>query len=204
MTAEVLPALLNPKQHPDWTFSFFVPGHPMPKGSPITRTVFIAGRRRTQVRDKIEVMAWVAKAAGIAKQKRMRLEAQGNKSFPYLGAVSLSAVFTFQRPRTQPPPALPIISSGPKTKEGIRSAVGDLDKLVRAVGDALGFGDFSVDDNGKARASRAGVLKDDNLITDFEHGPYKRFVDQVPGSEPGCYLKLAPARTININLALFV
>src|SRR5215204_1216965 len=89
---------IDPRRDPGWTFAFFVPGHPMPKGSPETRTLKQGGRRVTVVRDKTTVMAWVAKAAGIAMRDRMRLQAKGNKSFPFEAEVELSAVFTYLRP----------------------------------------------------------------------------------------------------------
>lgn len=176
----------------------------MPKGSPEPKTLKINGRYHTKVRDKTEVMAWVAKAAGIARQEKQRLIARGDLSFPYEAPVALSALFAYRRPRTQPA-GPPIVSGGRVTKEGVRSAIGDLDKLVRAIGDALGLGTFSVDDHGKIRASRAGVIKDDRLITDFGDGPYKRFVDQVrPIAQPGCYVTLRTYDDQPIDLGLFV
>jgi len=192
------------RRAPGWSFTFFVPGHPMPKGSPEPKTLVVGGKRYTKVRDKTEVMAWVAKAAGIARQVKQRRIVQGDASFPYEAPVALSALFVYRRPRTQPT-GPPIVSGGRVTKEGVRSAVGDLDKLVRAIGDALGLGTFSVDDHGKIRASRAGVIKDDRLITDFGDGPYKRFVDQVrPTPQPGCYVTLRPYDEEPIDLGRFV
>lgn len=163
----------------------------MAKGSPQPKTIRQGGRPITFMVDRPEVMAWVAKVAGIATRDRMQRQARGDLSFPYAAPIEIQCLFVFLRPHTQPT-GPPIIHAG-------KYAVGDLDKLVRAIGDALTFGTVNVR-NGKERSktAKAGVIVDDSLIT--KSTARKAFSDErglpMTGTdlpEPGCYLKLSAA-----------
>src|SRR5215203_1219120 len=84
---------IDPRRDPGWTFNCFVPGKPMPKGSPQPRTLRQGSKSITFMVDRPEVMAWVAKVAGIATRDRVRRVAAGDKSFPYEAPVELQCLF---------------------------------------------------------------------------------------------------------------
>lgn len=182
MTVETLnPAsAVNPKKDPDWTFTCFIPGKPMAKGSLRSRRGFLV--------DTDAVMAWVNKVVGHAIRDRMQRGALGDKSFPYEAPIELRGLFVFPRPHSQPI-GPPITCSGPY-------AVGDLDKLVRAAGDALAVGKRN------AKTIKAGVVKDDALFTEFT--ARKAFSDEGPDLQLGAYLKLLSAPEEPVDLAYYV
>jgi Holliday junction resolvase RusA-like endonuclease len=161
------PTSVDPKRDPAWRFDCHVPGHPMPKGSPQPMTIRRKdGRTFTIMKDRREVMAWVAKIAAVATRDRMRrLDRQ---SFPYEAPVALECIFVFNRPPTQPH-GPPVVHSG-------KYAVGDLDKLIRALGDALtpGLVDLKF---GREQTPKASVIKDDSQITKIL--AQKAFSDEV-------------------------
>jgi Holliday junction resolvase RusA-like endonuclease len=187
---DAINGMVDPKRDPAFTFDCFVPGRPMAKGSPQPKT----RRGHTIMIDRPAVMQWVATVAAHAYLQRHRRENVGDKSFPYEAPLELKALFVFPRPRSgMMTVGLPIICVGP-------NAVGDLDKLVRAVGDALSPGTVTIDHQ---KLAKAAVIEDDRLITDFGK-VLKRFTDQVPGSQPGCYLKVCRASEESVDLSEFV
>jgi hypothetical protein len=184
--------ILDPRLDPSFTFTCFVPGKPMAKGS--TETGFMKRNGRTvQVKvDREPVRDWVAAVAAAAILERQLPRAKGDDPFPYEGPVTLKALFVFPRPPSQP-------VGPPVTCKGLY-AVGDLDKLVRAIGDALPPGSVSVGKSGSRKAPLAGVILDDRLITEIS--ARKAFVDEpwLPMTEtdpprPGCYFTLTAANS---------
>jgi Holliday junction resolvase RusA-like endonuclease len=196
MTTEVLPPVhANPKRDPDWTFTSFIPGKPMAKGSPQPKTIRRGGQPFTFMVDRPDVMAWVAKVAGIATRDRMQRQAQGDKSFPYEAPIELRCLFVYPRPATQPT-GPPIIHTG-------KYAVGDLDKLVRAIGDALTSGAVNVrNGNERSKTAKAAVIIDDSRITKI--WTRKAFSDEGYGLEPGVYIKLLHAPEETIDMSFYV
>lgn len=119
------------------SFSFFVPGEPITEGS--VRT-FTSGQRTVVTHDRgRELDLWrlrVARAAEAAARK-------AGWEPRHDGPVAVTATFLLPRPK-----------SAPKTR--IRPHVKpDLDKLQRAVGDAL------------SPYKRPGVLRDDSRIVEW-------------------------------------
>ena len=183
MTAEVLPAI-DPKRDPAFTFSCYIPGRPLSKGSPQPKTRRRGNVSRTIVADTPKTLRWMAEIAAYAVQERRRLEARGERSFPYEAPLHLKALFVYPRPLTGSlVTGPPVVCSGP-------NAVGDLDKLVRAVGDALPPGEIYLEDL-RMRVAKAAVIKDDSKITRIS--AQKAFSDEVDGLAPGCYLELRHA-----------
>lgn len=116
------------------SFSFFVPGEPVTEGS--TRA-FASGQRVVVTHDRgHELTAWRLKVAHAA-EKAAKETGWGPR---YDGPVSVTAAFLLPRPKSVPKSRV-----WPHTKP-------DLDKLQRAIGDAL------------APYKRPGVLKDDSRI----------------------------------------
>src|SRR3982751_865662 len=114
----------NPKTQPCWDFGrLHIPGKPRAKGSQERKGKFLGERDI--------VMEWVATVSAYAIQERRRREAAGDKSFPYEGTVCLEAVFVYERPKVSP-----------LTKPTAKNNYGDLDKLLRSIGDALSPGKF--------------------------------------------------------------
>lgn len=136
---------------------FFVDGHPRPKGSLKPRRV---GRQLKLVEQSEYSKPWlekVAKHAVVAQKYQNENGIYFSKELPF----ELSCYFTFERPES-------CASSIPGTGQH----VGDLDKLVRNVSDAL---------------TRAGVIGDDDQIV--EHGRMvKRWAR--PGTMPGARIIL--------------
>lgn len=186
---------------PDWTFTVFVPGHCMPKGSPEAHTRKFGNTRKIVIIDKTEVRLWMAAVAAHALQVRNARVARGERSFPYNAPMKLWSAFIFERPRTQPE-GPPIVASGGTTKEGVKAAIGDLDKLIRAIPDALIPGRISLDDHGKHWAPKASVIRDDCLITRMGE-PVKAFRDEAGGVPAGAYFKLTRAPEDPIDMSLY-
>lgn len=115
------------------SFSFFVPGEPITEGS--TRA-FASGQRVVVTHDRgPELDQWrlkVAKAAEAAARK-------AGWEPRYDGPVAVTAAFFLPRPKSAKKRLVPHVKP-------------DLDKLIRAVGDAL------------APYKQPGVLKDDSRI----------------------------------------
>ena len=140
------------------------PPKPLAKGSlepwkrPNGSTAMRNGR--TIPADKPEVYKWVTEIARAAILVRNQLIASGYDPFPYRGDVLVTPLFIYERPATQR-----------KGKPTHHTDQHDLDKLQRAVGDALGM-------TRKAPYPRAEVILDDKRITGWTK-VYKRFIDQV-------------------------
>lgn len=115
------------------SFSFFVPGEPITEGS--TRA-FASGQRVVVTHDRgPELAAWRSRV------KRAAQEAAREAGWEprYDGPVVVDAVFMLRRPKSAKKRLMPHVKP-------------DLDKLIRAVGDAL------------APYKQPGVLKDDSRI----------------------------------------
>jgi Holliday junction resolvase RusA-like endonuclease len=138
----------------------------------------------TVVADTPKALRWMAEVAAYAVQERRRLEARGERSFPYEAPLHLEVLFVYPRPLTGSlVTGPPVVCTGP-------NAVGDLDKLVRSVGDALPPGEIYLEES-RMRVAKAGVIKDDSQITKIS--ARKAFSDEVGGRSPGCYLWLRHA-----------
>lgn len=127
------------------SFSFFVPGEPITEGS--TRA-FASGQRVVVTHDRgRELDAWRIKVAHAAEAA-----AQARYWEPrYDGPVEVWAEFRLPRPK-----------SAPKSRKHAQTKP-DLDKLQRAIGDAL------------APYKRPGVLRDDSRIVAWS--AVKRYAD---------------------------
>ena len=127
------------------SFSFFVPGEPITEGS--TRA-FASGQRVVVTHDRgPELAAWRIKVAHTA-------EAAAEAAYwepRYDGPVEVWAEFRLPRPK-----------SAPKSRKHAQTKP-DLDKLQRAIGDAL------------APYKRPGVLRDDSRIVAWS--AVKRYAD---------------------------
>lgn len=128
--------------------------------------------------DKKEAYEWVNKIAAHTLQKRNRLIAAGYDPFPYRGPVKVKALFVYERPHTMPM-GDPIMETG-------AYAQSDLDKLQRALGDAL-------TPTRDLRWPMGDVLAGDNYIT-WWSDVRKKFTDQIDwhGVTPaaGVYFRL--------------
>lgn len=115
------------------SFSFFVPGEPITEGS---TKAFTSGQRVVVTHDRgPELTAWRIKVAHAAEAA-----AQDAGWEPrYDGPVAVTAAFFLPRPKSAKKRLVPHVKP-------------DLDKLIRAVGDAL------------APYKQPGVLKDDSRI----------------------------------------
>jgi Holliday junction resolvase RusA-like endonuclease len=153
---------------PDWwEFYIHVPGKPRAKGSQERKGKFLGERDI--------VMEWVAIVSAYAIQERRRREAQGDKSFPYEGNLKLAASFVYERPKVS---AL--------TKPTAKNNYGDLDKLLRSIGDALSPGEFWLH---RQKVAKSAVIADDSLITEIT--ARKAFVGETGvGQSPGAYIRL--------------
>ena len=127
------------------SFSFFVPGEPITEGS---TKAFASGQRVVVTHDRgPELDAWRIKVAHAA-------EAAAQAAYwetRYDGPVAVTATFLLPRPK-----------SAPKSRKHAQMKP-DLDKLQRAIGDAL------------APYKRPGVLRDDSRIVAWS--AVKRYAD---------------------------
>jgi hypothetical protein len=154
---------------PDFTFGpFYIPGRPRAKGSQIRKGRFL-GERDT-------VLQWMAIASAHLILERRRRESLGmSYSFPYAGNLRLDAVFIFDRPKVTP-----------LTSPTAKNSYGDLDKLLRAVCDALAPGTFVY---GHQTVAKAAVIADDSLITSIS--ARKAFCEEMgEGWQQGAYIRL--------------
>jgi endodeoxyribonuclease rusA family protein len=124
------------------SFSFFVPGEPITEGS--TRA-FTSGQRVVVTHDRgRELDAWRIKVAHAAEAAARKAGWEPRHD----GPVAVTAAFLLPRPKS-----VPKSRQWPYTKP-------DLDKLQRAVGDAL------------APYKQDGVLKDDSRIVTWHTSKY--------------------------------
>ena len=124
------------------SFSFFVPGEPITEGS--VRT-FTSGQRIVVTHDRgPELAAWRTRV------KRAAQEAAREAGWEprYDGPVAVNAAFFLPRPKSAKKRLWPHVKP-------------DLDKLIRAVGDAL------------APYKQPGVLRDDSRIVTWHADAYK-------------------------------
>jgi hypothetical protein len=173
----------------------------MPKGSTESKPLRLGNRTRWVDVDRLEVREWMSQVAKCALIERQRRVARGDTSFPYEAPMMLQAWFVFDRPRTQPV-GPPITSGGRTTKEGIKAAFGDLDKLVRAIPDALESGQISTGKDGRTKVPKAAVIKNDSLITQIVCR--KAFRDEAGMRPAGCYFTLLRASEDPVDLGPFV
>lgn len=167
MTLTIPASATNPKTDPDWTFELFVPGQPRAKGSQIRKGPFLGERDI--------VMRWVATVSAYAIQERSRRIAKGDRSFPYAGNTQLRCVFIYDRPKTSS-----------LTAPTAKNNYGDLDKLLRSIGDALSPGEFWLN---REQVAKAAVIADDSLITEII--ATKRFRDTRDDLPAGAYIWLS-------------
>nr|DAV40200.1 MAG TPA: Endodeoxyribonuclease RusA [Caudoviricetes sp.] len=119
------------------SFSFFVPGEPITEGS---TKAFTSGQRVVVTHDRgRELDAWRIKVAKAAEDAARKAGWEPRHD----GPVAVTAIFVLPRPKS-----VPKTRKWPHTKP-------DLDKLQRAVGDAL------------APYKRPGVLRDDSRIVEW-------------------------------------
>lgn len=138
------------------SFSFFVPGEPITEGS---TKAFTSGQRVVVTHDRgPELAAWRTRV------KRAAQDAAREAGWEprYDGPVAVTAVFLLPRPRSAKGRLLPYVKP-------------DLDKLIRAIGDAL------------APYKQDGVLKDDSRITVWRTA--KEYADDY---KPGAFIIVAP------------
>ena len=144
------------------SFSFFVPGEPITEGS---TKAFTSGQRVVVTHDRgPELAAWRTRV------KRAAQEAAREAGWEprYDGPVVVNAVFMLRRPKSAKKRLMPHVKP-------------DLDKLIRAVGDAL------------APYKQPGVLKDDSRIVTWHASkhyaiPYKQGVFITVSQVGGGYL----------------
>jgi hypothetical protein len=194
--------VVNPRRDPSWSFSFFVPGHSMPKGSLECKDLRVGGKRMHITVDREAVREWMKEVAVAALKVKHQRIARGDNSFPYDAPMTLWPLFVFRRPYTIPE-GPPVQSSGRPTADGTPTAFGDTDKLVRVIGDALEPGVISLGKSGRTKAHKAAVIRNDCLITEMEK-PRKAFEDEGVGLQWGAYLKLTRASEEPVNLRLYV
>ncbi len=151
-----------------WEFYIHVPGKPRAKGSQERKGKFLGERDI--------VMEWVAKVSAYAIQERRRREAAGDKLFPFTGNLRLETVFIYERPK---------VTS--LTKPTAKNNYGDLDKLLRSIGDALSPGEFWLH---RQKVAKSAVIADDSLIVEI--GARKAFAPELgnPYATPGAYIRL--------------
>lgn len=145
------------------SFTFFVPGEPITEGSMRT---FKSGQRVVVTHDRgPELDAWRTRV------KRAAQDAAREAGWEprYDGPVAVTAVFLLPRPKSAKGRLLPHVKP-------------DLDKLIRAVGDAL------------APYKQPGVLKDDSRIVTWNASkhyaiPYK----------PGAFITVARVDEENLS-----
>ena len=139
------------------SFSFFVPGEPITEGS---TKAFTSGQRVVVTHDRgRELDAWRIKVAKAAEDAARKAGWEPRHD----GPVAVTAFFVLPRPKS-----VPKTRKWPHTKP-------DLDKLQRAVGDAL------------APYKQEGVLKDDSRITVWR--TVKEYAD---GYRPGVLIIVSP------------
>jgi hypothetical protein len=183
MTMTLPASATNPRTDPAWTFDIYIPGKSLPKGSQVRKGRFLG--------DPDHILEWVAICAAHAIKERNIRRASGDTSFPYEERVKLWPLFVFDRPKR-----------GTTDSPTSSNKYGDLDKLIRSVGDALAPGQFYL----KSRSgyvSKAAVMADDSLITRMGE-PAKVFSDETIQHLPaGAYLHLERAPDNKIDGELY-
>lgn len=137
------------------SFSFFVPGEPITEGS---TKAFTSGQRVVVTHDRgPELVAWRTRVK-LAAQKASR---EAGWEPRYDGPVAVTAVFLLPHPKSAKTRRWPHVKP-------------DLDKLIRAVGDAL------------APYKQPGVLRDDSRIVVWCAS--KEYAD---GYKPGVFITVS-------------
>lgn len=153
-----------------WTWQVWVPGTPAPQGSKKAMPIYRGSR---------------AKGTREFTGKTVMLEQRRKGLDPWRAAVTEAAKDAWSRgaPCTVPVllGAMFLLPPWKSTRAGdwpTGSRTGDLDKLIRAVGDSL---------------TEAEVWTDDRLVVGYLGWPQtgKRFAR--PGEDPGCTITLRPA-----------
>lgn len=138
------------------SFSFFVPGEPITEGS---ARAFASGQRVVVTHDRgHELAAWRLKVAKAAQEAAREAGWEPR----YDGPVVVNAAFMLPRPKSAKKRLMPHVKP-------------DLDKLIRAVGDAL------------APYKQPGVLKDDSRIVTWHAS--KHYDD---GHKQGVFITVSP------------
>ena len=156
--AGITAADLRPAPVPAWRWEVWVPGVPAPQGSKVA--VPRPGGKGVWLREARSktLDAWRAQVTRVAADAwPMR--------WPWAGPVLLGCAFRVAPYKKTRPEDWPV---GGK--------IADLDKVLRAVGDAL---------------TRAKVWEDDRQVVGYLDGTGKRFAR--PGEESGCRITLRPA-----------
>ena len=195
MTLVDVPAsAVNPRTNPDWQFAVYIPGRCRAKGSQEKEYWRRGNKTVINLVERPNVQQWVAICAAYAIQERRRLEAQGDRSFPYEERLKLWSLFVYDRPKS---------SSTPSPTPA--KVYGDIEKLVRSVADALCPGEFYwKQPTGKMiKVAKAAVIADDSLITRLGE-PAKVFRDETVQNLPaGAYLLLTRAPDNKIDGSLY-
>ncbi len=145
------------------SFSFFVPGEPITEGSMRTVT---SGQRTVVTHDRgPELAAWrtSVKRAAEAAAREAGWEPR------YDGPVAVTAVFMLCRPKSAKKRLMPHVKP-------------DLDKLIRAVGDAL------------APYKQPGVLRDDSRIV-----AWRASKDYAISYKPGVFITVSRVDEENLS-----
>jgi hypothetical protein len=154
----------EPTQKIPFRFSLFVPALSYNGGwAKCYSKGHLGPNRRGKYADTDEVYAWVNRITSYAMAKRAKLQLAGTQ-FPHRGPVQCAALFVFNRPHTQ--------REGPPIIHASDYAVGDVDGLQKALGDAI------IHESKNARYPKAGIIQDDRLIVRWLD-PQKAFIDQV-------------------------
>lgn len=133
------------------TLTFFTPGTPRPQGS----KRYIGGGR--SIESSKHLPAW-------RKALTTSAETAHNHKPPIQGPITITAIFIFPRPKRL------------KNKTEPHTKTPDLDKLQRALGDAL---------------TQSGAINDDSQITTWI--THKRYAH--PGETPGAHIHLTQKET---------
>ncbi|MDU6694297.1 MAG: RusA family crossover junction endodeoxyribonuclease [Enterococcus faecalis] len=133
-----------------YLISFFVPGKPITEGS--TRYLGVRGGKPIITHDNPELSAWRQKVAQVA----VLYARQAGWSLPLDEPVIVGATFTLKQPKQ------------PRWSEAATKP--DLDKLQRAIGDALG--------------AKGSVLREDSRICEWQAA--KQY-----GDKPGVHITVS-------------
>lgn len=127
------------------TLEVFVPGKPEPQGS---SRAFRHGNRVVITSANPKLKSWRAKMT-----EALREEAERRNISDYSGAAAMLVTFVLPRPASH------LTSKGELTKSAPEAHLSkpDLDKLVRAVGDAI---------------SDAGIWRDDSVLMSLQAAKY--------------------------------
>lgn len=145
---------------------FFVPGLPRPQGS-MKPMMARGGRGRIYMKQSPHLYEWREKVQVEAQRVMATRVAEAGEEFPITGPVMLEVAFYFDRPKSHP-------KIQPERDRGIKSNGADLDKLVRAIGDAL---------------TNSGIFEDDRQVASLV--ARKRYVGPPSGvDEQGAWVSI--------------